>query len=180
MNQKGVVVTVQIDSNIAFTLRNWDLADVPSLAKHANNFEIARYLRDLFPHPYSENDAREFIKMTQSSPHTHLAIEINNEAVGSVGIIPQSGEMRKNAEIGYWLSQEYWGKGVMTRVVPEVVRLAFETYEIDRVFACSYGNNLGSQRILQKSGFKLEAHLKKVIYKNGEYLDELIYGYRRK
>ena len=104
-----------------------------------------------------------------------FAIEINGEAAGSIGIFPQSDIHRKSAEIGYWLSEDYWGNGIIPRAIERVVRYGFETFDITRVFARPFGRNTASQRVLEKSGFKPEARLEKALFKNGEYEDEMIY-----
>lgn len=87
--------------------------------------------------------------------------------------------MRKNAELGYWLGEKYWGNGILTRAIPQVLAFAFKTYDLSRVFARPFGTNVASQRVLEKTGFTLEAKLEKTIFKNGEYLDELIYAQRK-
>lgn len=163
-----------------FKLRHWHIDDLNSLVKHANNFEIAKNLTDAFPYPYTEEHGRAFIAMATKDDPVHIfAIDVNGEPVGAIGIHPQSDIMKKNAEMGYWLSQRYWGQGIISRAISQMVDFAFKTYDITRVYARPYGTNLASQRVLEKNGFKLEAHIKENIYKNGEFLDELIYGYRK-
>ena len=111
---------------------------------------------------------------------THIfAIDIDGHAVGGIGIHSQSDIFRKNAELGYWLAEPFWGKGIMTTAVKEMLEYSFNNFEINRVFARPFGNNVGSQKVLEKAGFVLEARLSKVLFKNGEYLDELIYAVRR-
>ena len=163
----------------AFKLRPWSPADLDSLMKYANNWNIAQFLTDAFPHPYTRESGEAFIKMaTQDDPIHIFAIEVDGEAVGGIGIHPQSDIYRKNVELGYWLAEPFWGRGIVTEAVKEVVDFAFKTYDIIRVFARPFGTNLASQRVLEKAGFTLEARLEKTLFKNGEYLDELIYATR--
>ena len=82
--------------------------------------------------------------------------------------------------MGYWLAEKYWGQGIITKAISEMVKFAFNTYDIDRVFARPFGTNIPSQRVLEKAGFQLEARFEKTLFKNGEYLDELIYAIRQK
>jgi RimJ/RimL family protein N-acetyltransferase/ubiquinone/menaquinone biosynthesis C-methylase UbiE len=165
---------------IAFELRPWQLSDIDSLVEHANNPEIAKFMTDGFPSPYTIENAKTFIDFAnQKNPVSIFAIAIEGRAVGGIGIHPQADIQRKNAELGYWLSQKYWGKGVVTEAIKQMIDFAFKTYDINRLFARPFGTNTASQRVLEKAGFKLEAKLEKTLFKNGEYLDELIYSVRR-
>jgi len=160
-----------------YKLRDWSISDVDSLVRHANNYNIAKWLTNQFPYPYTENDAKDFIEaVTKDNPTKVLAIEIDGEVVGSIGIFPQSDIHEKNAEIGYWLSEKYWGNGIITKAILEIVDYGFKTFDIVRIYARPFSTNKGSQRALEKCGFIVEARLKKALYKNGEYMDELIYS----
>jgi len=162
-----------------FLLRPWNSNDVDSLVENANNINIAKFLTDLFPHPYNEQNARNFIaRATQDDPIHIFAIDVNGKAVGGIGIHPQTDIHRKNAELGYWLGEKYWGRGIVTQAIRQIVEFAFKTYDITRVFARPFGTNIASQKVLEKAGFKLEAKIRKSLYKNGEFLDELIYAIR--
>lgn len=163
-----------------FILRPWQTDDLESLVENANNPNIARFMTDAFPHPYTAESGRSFLAFaTQGNPIHIFAIEVDGKAAGGIGIHPQSDIMRKNAELGYWLGEKYWGRGIITRAIPEMLAFAFKTYDITRVYARPFGNNPASARVLEKTGFVLEATIKKNIFKNGELLDELIYGYRK-
>jgi RimJ/RimL family protein N-acetyltransferase len=164
-----------------FTLRPWKEDDVESLVENANNFNIARYMTDGFPHPYTHENGKAFIQFATRDTLIHIfAIDVEGKAVGGIGIHPQTDVMRKNAELGYWLGEKYWGQGIITSAIAKMVEFAFNTYDITRVFARPYGVNKASQRVLQKAGFTLEARLENVIFKNGEFFDEMIYAVRRK
>lgn len=163
-----------------FTLRPWQSTDVQSLAKHANNENIAKFLTDMFPHPYGLEDAINYIKMVSSdNPTKVFAIDVNGEAVGSIGVFPQSDIFRKNTEMGYWLSESFWGNGIMTQAIRQMTHYGFETFPIHRIFARPFGTNKKSQRVLEKAGFQLEARIEKIIFKNGNYDDELIFAIRK-
>src|SRR6185436_1972750 len=145
-----------------------------------NNFNIAKNMTDGFPHPYTEADGKKFIEFALKDDPIHIfTIEINKEASGGIGIHLQSDVFRKNAELGYWLAEPFWGKGIITNAVKQVTEFAFKTYDITRVFARPFGSNLGSQKVLQKAGFVLEARFEKTIYKNGKFEDELVYAVRK-
>jgi len=121
-----------------------------------------------------------FLNLVKDNPdHPMFAIEVNGEAVGGVGLHPQKDIYSKNAEIGYWISEDYWGKGIMTKVIKEMLAYGWENLEIDRVVAIIFGTNVGSIKVAERCGFVLEATLSKTIYKFGEYEDELIYAIRR-
>ena len=161
-------------------LRHWNIEDAESLVENANNFEIARFMSDAFPYPYTIENANNFIAFAIKDEPIHIfAIEIDGKAVGGIGIHPQADIMKKNAELGYWLGEKYWGKGIISRAIREIIPFAFKTYDITRIYARPFGNNVASQKVLEKAGFKLEARIKENIFKNGEYLDELVYAIRR-
>lgn len=165
---------------IEFHLRPWRKSDLPSLLTYADNDEIAKQLTDRFPHPYTEESGRKFIEMASAaSPEQILAIEVNGEACGAIGLHPQEDIFKKNAELGYWLAEPYWGKGIMTRAVRRMVRYGFRNFQIDRIFARPYGSNKASQRVLEKCGFILEGRFEKTLFKKGRYEDELVYAIRR-
>jgi len=164
-----------------FMLRPWRISDLKSLVGFANNWKVAKNMTDKFPHPYSEGDGRKFISFaTQDDPIHIFAIEVEGLAVGGIGIHPQEDIYRKNAELGYWLAEPYWGLGIVSRAIESAVDFAFSTYDIDRVFARPFGTNAASQRVLEKNGFVLEARFEKALFKDGEYIDELVYGTRRR
>ncbi|AGY53033.1 putative N-acetyltransferase YoaA [Bacteroidales bacterium CF] len=113
--------------------------------------------------------------VTKDNPIKVFAIEIEGEAAGSIGIFPQTDIHEKSAEIGYWLSEKYWRNGIMSSAVRDIVKYGFDTFDIVRIYAKPFSSNERSQRVLEKAGFALEARLKKALYKNGEFMDELIY-----
>ena len=164
-----------------FHLRPWTIDDLDSLIKYANNFSIAKNLTDAFPHPYTVENGKAFIEMANKiNPPNILAIEVNSEAAGAIGLHPQHDVYKKNAELGYWLAEPYWGKGIVTAAIRQMVDYGFNNWEFSRIYARPYGYNIGSQRALEKAGFVLEAKLEKTFFKNDEYQDELIYAIRRK
>jgi RimJ/RimL family protein N-acetyltransferase len=162
-----------------FTLRPWRESDLTSLVKYADNPRIAQFLTNAFPHPYTEEDGRAFLKMAVENPGMR-AIDVDGEAVGSIGIFPQTDVHERNAELGYWLAEPFWGHGIMTRAVREMVDFGFTTFpDVTRIFARPFSTNPASRRVLEKAGFTLEARLKDALYKNGAYMDELIFAIRR-
>jgi len=163
-----------------FILRPFRDTDLQSLVKYANNYNIAKYLTNQFPHPYSDEDGRKFIlSVSKDNPVKVFAIEINGEAAGAIGIFPQSDIHEKNAEIGYWLAENFWGNGIITRAIKQTVEYGFKIFDISMIFARPFSVNPASQRVLEKTGFVCEARLKNGVYKNGIYMDELIYIIRK-
>ncbi len=164
-----------------FKLRTWSQADLDSLVKYANNIEIAKNMTDQFPHPYTVMKGKAFIEHASSGrPINIFAIEVNNEAVGGIGIHPQADIQRKNAELGYWLAEPYWGKGIITKAIIQMTDHAFKNFDIQRIFARPFGTNIGSQKALEKAGYKLEGKFEKAFFKNNEFVDELVYAVRKK
>ena len=115
-----------------FAIRPWTLNDKDSLVNYANNWNIAKNMTDKFPYPYTETNGEEFIKFAINDNPIHIfAIDVDGQAVGGIGIHPQDDIHKKNAELGYWLAEQFWGQGIMTKVVTEVVDFAFRTYNIN-------------------------------------------------
>jgi ribosomal-protein-alanine N-acetyltransferase len=157
-------------------IRPWKLGDEPSLARYANNRKISINLRDRFPYPYTEQDARDWVTFASaSSPLINFAIEAGGEAVGGIGIIPGTDVFRRTAELGYWLGEPFWGKGLMTDAVTLVVPYFFRQFNLVRVFAGVFDRNPASGRVLEKAGFVLESRMRKAVVKDGEILDQLMY-----
>lgn len=165
-----------------FVLRPWRESDIISVAKHADNKKIADNLRDVFPHPYRYEDAAAYVRSCLDAPEERQyvrAIEVNGEAVGSIGIFLGEDVCCKSAEIGYWLAEEYWGNGIMSRAIRLLCDEAFARYDLVRVYAQPFAHNIGSKRALQKAGFELEGVLRRSIYKNGKVFDSCMYALLR-
>ena len=160
------------------TIRDWRFSDARSLAKHANNRNVWLTLRDRFPHPYTIEDAESFLERATSERGSEkvFCIDIDGAAVGGIGMIPGEDVYRLAAEFGYWLAEEFWGKGIMSEVVPAFVNYCFEKFSLTRMFAAAYANNPASARVLEKAGFVFEGRLRKNVIKDGKILDSLLYA----
>lgn len=163
-----------------FELRPFRTDDAESLSFHANNKNISDNLTNGFPFPYTLEHAHKFIEMAMNhSPTQIMAITHDDKVIGGIGLHPQEDVYFKNMELGYWLAEPYWGKGIMTKAIGQMVNYGFENFDISRIFARPYGYNSGSIKALEKAGFIEEAFLKKTFYKNDQYFDEYIYAVRK-
>ncbi len=159
-------------------VRSWTNDDVASLVKYADNHKIWLNLRDRFPHPYTRRDARDFIHLARSQrPETMFAIEVDGEAAGGIGFVPHTDVERVSAEIGYWLGEPFWGRGIVTEALAAVTKYAVHSHHLTRVFALPYARNFASCRVLEKAGYVLEARLRRSAIKNGEIIDQMQYAY---
>jgi RimJ/RimL family protein N-acetyltransferase len=159
------------------TIRSWRQDDAASLAKHANNRSVWLSLRDLFPHPYTIQDASEFLlRVNTEQPSTKFCIDIEGSAVGGIGIRIGKDIHRHTAELGCWLSQDFWGHGIASEAVPALTEYCFENFPLRRIYAEPFANNPASARVLEKAGFLLEGRLKNNIFKDGQILDSLLYA----
>jgi [ribosomal protein S5]-alanine N-acetyltransferase len=159
------------------TLRAWRMEDLPSLVAHANNSKIAANVRDRFPHPYTESAGRQFIELfNEPDGPAAFAIEIGGLAVGGIGLHPQEDIHRFTAEMGYWLGEPYWGKGIVSEAARALSDWGFETLGLHRVFAQPFAKNQASIRVLEKAGFEREGLLRRNAVKAGEVLDTLLYA----
>lgn len=162
-------------------IRKWQIEDLDDLVYYANNKNIADNLADEFPYPYTAESGQQFIQRVASDDPTKIfAITIDNKAIGSIGIFPESGTHRKNAAIAYWVAEPFWGRGIAAKAIKLIIEYGLRTFNITRIYAKPYSSSLRSHRVLEKTGFKLEAIIKDGIFKNGKYLDELIYAYTNK
>src|SRR5476649_2524836 len=135
-------------------VRSWRTTDVEPLARHADNHKIWMNLRDAFPHPYTVHDARDFIKSVRGHvPETTFAIDVDGEAVGSVGFVLRHDVERVSAEIGYWLAEPFWGRGIATEALIGATHYAVTTYQLTRIYALPFAWNTASCRVLEKSGY---------------------------
>ena len=159
------------------TVRPWRLDDAQSVASHANNRKIWLGVRDLFPHPYTIQDAHEFLQRAVSEqPEMKFCIEMDGTAVGGIGVHPGQDVYRRTATVGYWLGEQFWGRGVMTEVVTAVTDFCFDNFPLHRISAEVFANNPASARVLEKAGFIFEARLKNNVMKDGQVLDSLLYA----
>jgi ribosomal-protein-alanine N-acetyltransferase len=167
---------VEIDLG-RFLIREWRRGDEDSLVRHANNPNVSRNMRDRFPHPYTRADADWWIAHAGAqSPQTDFAIVVDGEAAGGIGFILQEDVSRRSAEIGYWLGEAYWGRGIATYAVRAVSEHIFATFDICRVYATVFESNPASARVLEKAGFVLEGRLRKAVTKSGDTIDALMYA----
>src|SRR5262249_3749477 len=159
------------------TIRPWRQDDAESLARRANNRKVWIALRDLFPHPYTIEDAHTFLKsVVNSEPITLFCVEVNRNAVGEIGIRFGADVHRHTAELGYWLGEEFWGRGIMTEAVAAFTDFCFENFQLRRIYAEPFANNRASARVLEKAGFAFEGRLKHNVLKDGNLLDSLLYA----
>ena len=172
----GITLKLKLKSCI---VRSWRKDDAEAVAKHANNRRIWENLRDMFPHPYHLKDAAAFIDTAlKMDPETYLCIaSLSDEAIGSIGFVPNNDVERFSAEIGYWLSEDYWGQGILTEALKATTEWAMEIYGFNRLYAQPFEGNVGSVRVLEKAGYVFEGCLKKGAFKDGRFVDKLLYAH---
>ena len=159
-------------------LRPWSIGDAGQLAVIADNKKIADNLRDGFPFPYFLKDAKNWLNiiLPENYPPRFFAITIDKKLVGSIGIVTKTDIYRKNFEIGYFLAEEQWGKGIATQAIKAATSYAFKDFDIVRVYAEPFSDNTGSRRALEKAGFTHEATLRRNVIKNDIIKDSCIYS----
>jgi [ribosomal protein S5]-alanine N-acetyltransferase len=158
-------------------IREWRRGDEEALARHANNPNVSRNMRDRFPHPYSRADAAWWIaRAGAQSPQTDFAIVVEGEAAGGIGFILQEDVSRRSVEIGYWLGEAFWGRGIATDAVRAMTDHIFANFDVCRIYATVFESNPASSRVLDKAGFILEGRLRKAVTKSGETIDALMYA----
>lgn len=165
-----------------FLLREWKYEDAVQLAEAANNPNIARNLRNTFPTPYSLKDAKQFLDIfipKEGNRQIARKIEINGKVAGGISVSVLDDIYEKSAELGYWLSEEYWRQGIMSQAVHIICREAFARFDIIRIFAEPFEYNAGSRGVLSKAGFTYEGTMRSGVYKNGEIYSYCMYSLLR-
>ena len=160
-------------------IRKWELSDAKDLAAALSNKKVQDNLRDGLPYPYTEQDGKDFISAMLSADGNEtfaFAITVNNIVIGSISIFRQGNIHRQTAELGYYIAEEYWGKGIMTEAVKQICRYVFDKTDIIRIYAEPFAYNTASCRVLEKAGFQYEGTLRRNAVKNGKVIDMKMYS----
>ena len=163
-------------------LRPWAAGDEEALVRHADNANVVRHLRDAFPHPYTRAAAEKWVahNLAREGPPVDFAITLDGEPIGGIGLIPKSDIFRCSVELGYWLAEPFWGRGIIAEAVTAVVDYAFATFpEVAVVQARHVDANPGSARVLEKAGFRLDGRLRRAAIKAGVVHDLLCWSRTR-
>lgn len=160
-------------------IRKWELSDAKDLSAALSNKRIQDNLRDGLPYPYTEQDGKEFISAMLAADENDtfaFAITVSGKVIGSIGAFRQGNIHRKTAELGYYIAEEYWSKGIMTEAVKQLCDYVFSHTDIIRIYAEPFAYNIGSCRVLEKAGFQYEGTLRSSAVKNGNVLDMKMYS----
>ena len=159
------------------TIRPWAETDAPALQRHANNRRVSIHLRDRFPFPYEMEQARAFLGwIAKQDAPTVWAIDAGGEAIGAIGIEMNTDVERVSAEIGYWIGEPFWGRGIATAALTAVTAEAFKRFEITRLYAVPFADHAASVRVLEKAGYVREGHLRQSAIKDGKIRDQLLFA----
>ena len=163
-------------------IRKWKLTDAKDIAVALSNKKIQDNLRDGLPYPYSEQDGIDFISSMLSANEDEtfaFAITLDDKVIGSIGVFRQQNIHRQTAEMGYYIAEEHWGKGIMTDAVKQICEYVFKNSDILRIYAEPFAYNTGSCRVLEKAGFQYEGTLRNNAVKNGKVIDMKMYSLLR-
>lgn len=160
-------------------IRKWELSDAADLAAALSNKKVQDNLRDGLPYPYTEQDGADYISAMLFADEKEtfaFAITVNGRVVGSIGVFRQGNIHRRTAELGYYIAEEYWGKGIMTEAVRQICEFVFDTSDMIRIYAEPFAYNKASCRVLEKAGFQYEGTLRSNAVKNGKIVDMKMYS----
>lgn len=163
-------------------IRKWELADAKDLATALSNRKILDNLRDGLPYPYTEQDGKDFIVAMLAADENStfaFAITLDGKVIGSIGAFRQENIHKHTAELGYYIAEDHWGKGIMTEAVKQLCDYVFSHTDMIRIYAEPFAYNIGSQRVLEKAGFQYEGTLRNNAVKNGKILDMKMYSILR-
>ena len=157
-------------------IRQWKNEDLQELVSQANNINVWNNLRNYFPHPYTEEHGKAWLeKVVDALPAINMAIEADGKLAGGIGLILNGDVYIKSAEIGYWLGEQYWGKGIATEAVLQMTEYAFYYFDLVRLYAEVFETNKASMRVLEKNGYYLEGVRRKAVFKNDVLMDDYIW-----
>lgn len=158
-------------------IRSFTTGDGEAIATYANNPRVAINLRDRFPHPYTRADAEAFLEAAWAQqPESDFAIASSSEVIGGIGLHRQGDVHRLSAEVGYWLGEPFWGRGIATAALRAFTDWVFATTALERCFAGVFEWNVASARVLEKAGYTLEGRLRRSVIKDGKIIDQLVYA----
>lgn len=161
-------------------VRSWRIDDATALAEVANNRNVWLKMRNVFPHPYTIEHAESYLgQAVGRAPETSFCIEVDGQVGGGIGLHFATDVHCHTVEIGYWLGEPFWRRGIMPHAVRKIVAYGFAALPIERVEAYVFGNNPASARVLEKCGFSFEGRMRRHVFKDGEFLDSLIYAMLR-
>ncbi|KAI8899027.1 acyl-CoA N-acyltransferase [Globomyces pollinis-pini] len=152
-------------------------SDVNQIQYICNNQKVTQFLGDNYPFPFTIKDAKQLLVNMVNSKNVR-GIIVDDVLAGCIGVKEHEGNLAHILELGFYLGEDYWGKGIMARIIPmflnEHVTVHFPT--IHRITARALTNNVGSCKVLEKSGFTLEGVLKDGFYRDQVFYDDSIYG----
>ncbi len=158
-------------------MRPWQRGDEDRLVFHANNANVSAQLRDKFPYPYTASEAQNWLALvSEQHPLTHFAIDFEGAVVGGVGLELHDDIERCSAEVGYWLGESVWGRGLAVAALRGITEYGFTTFELTRIYALPFADNLRSRRVLEKAGFEFEGTLRRDVIKRGVVHDSAVYA----
>ena len=161
----------------AGVVRPWRREDRASLLRHADNPNVARYLSLRFPNPYTPADADAWFAFLESQEDPEgWAIEVDGAAVGGIGLRRGAAEFAHSAELGYWLGEAYWRRGIVTAAVRVVVPFVMERWDLVRLTAYASARNVGSVRVLEEAGFVREGLVRARAFRDGHAYDHVMFG----
>ncbi|MFZ0473029.1 MAG: GNAT family N-acetyltransferase, partial [Bacteroidales bacterium] len=141
--------TIRMTDGIV-AIRKFRRSDKDRMTELANNEKISVNLRDAFPYPYTVPDAEAFIAgCIRQNPVEIFAIEYHGQYVGNIGLHKQSDVYSKSAELGYFIGEPYWNKGITTRAVNLICEYGFKELDIVRIYSGIFEYNPASQRVLE-------------------------------
>jgi RimJ/RimL family protein N-acetyltransferase len=171
---------MRLELGQGYRVREFRSDDVAGLVQHANNENVARNLEDRFPHPYTRQDAETWLAhIAEQDRPTQFAIATAKEVIGGIGFRLREDVYRCTAELGYWLSEDYWGRGICTRAVQAFSPWIFESFPLERIESRVFETNSASCRVLEKAGFTYEGRLRHSVLKINMLMDQVVYAILR-
>ena len=171
---------MKLDLGDGLMIREYRGSDIDSLVAHANNPNVSRNLEDRFPYPYTTEDAEKWLNhVADQDPLTSFAIAADGGVIGGIGFQHRQDVYRGTAELGYWVGEDHWGRGIATRAVRSVTTWAFENFPLERMQARVFESNPASCRVLEKAGYTYEGSLRRSVLKINMVMDLIVYAILR-
>jgi RimJ/RimL family protein N-acetyltransferase len=162
------------------SLRSWREEDLEALVAEANSRAVWRNMIHTFPHPYTVADAESWIaRCLEQEPRHDLVVARDDRLIGVCGMTIGTGVGAYTGDVGYWLGEAHWGRGIMTAAFARFLDYVWDTFDVERLQSEVFAWNPASARVLEKNGFVREGIRRRAIHKDGEFVDEIFYSLLR-
>jgi RimJ/RimL family protein N-acetyltransferase len=162
-------------------IRKLKLSDADDVFRNINNKAVVRWMSVTVPYPYLQKDAIKFIRKSQRGINSKkyynfgIVLKRTGKVIGGIGL-EKIDLKNKRAEIGFWIAQKHWGKGLVKEAIEIVSKFGFKQLGFHKIYSVVFEENIASQKVLEKFGFKVEGKLVEEFYRYEKWQNIILYG----